>query len=126
MVYNVDEGDHDQHDFTVKRGVTESDITETITDADDNPVDLSDATVRFVATPVGRDVVIEDEATIDDAEGGEVSYSWSEDDLEYAGSYNAEFHVDVNADSQTDFESDIVYPHDRYLSIWVMDTLLSE
>jgi len=81
--------------------ITEDDstpeVTATFTDENDNPVDLSGASVNFrMVEPRGGGNVLDKACTITDAANGKVKYDWDAEDTSEYGRYRAEFVVNYN------------------------------
>ena len=80
--------------FYIKQNDTRPAIIANLTDANDAAVNLTGATVKFNmrVEPAGATKVSAG-ATIEDAEAGQVSYSWIEANTDTADDYEAEFEV---------------------------------
>lgn len=70
-------------------------IADTLEDSEGTIVDLTGMTVAFRMTPEGSDTPKVDDAaaTVDDAEAGEVSYSWVAADVDTEGTYDYQWIV---------------------------------
>jgi hypothetical protein len=81
--------------FYIKQNDTRPAITANLTDANDAAVNLTGATVKFNmrVDPAGATKVSLGAATIEDAEAGQVSYSWTASNTDTADDYEAEFQV---------------------------------
>ena len=80
--------------FTIKQNDTSPAMLATLKDADDNPVDLTGASIRFHMRKVGSTTVkVDADATIVDDDGGQVRYTWVAADTDTVGAYQAEFEV---------------------------------
>lgn len=89
------------YDFVLRSGDTSPSIQRQMTDDDGRPIDLTQASVRFIMTPqYDSTPVIDAAATVvsDSAAGiaptdGVVRYDWGPTDTAAAGPYRAEFEV---------------------------------
>ena len=81
--------------FYIKQFDTRPAITAHLTDANDAAVNLTGALVKFNmrVDPAGATKISLGTSVIDDAEAGQVSYSWSATDTNTADDYEAEFQV---------------------------------
>ena len=81
--------------FYIKQFDTRPSITANLTDANDAAVNLTGATVQFNmrVDPAGALKVTLGTSIVEDAEAGQVSYSWSGTDTNTANDYEAEFQV---------------------------------
>lgn len=105
-------------DFVLRQGDTASVIRATLTDADDNPVDLNAADVEFHMRPIGGTALTVDAtATIDSPSGGSVSYQWGTADTTTPGLYVAEWEVIyAGGDQQT-------FPNAGYTLVMITEQL---
>lgn len=79
--------------FYLKRNDQLSVIRATLADAN-GAVDLSGATVRFhLQRRLTGTIKVDQPATVDIADAGQVSYAWAEGDTDTAGIYDAEWEV---------------------------------
>lgn len=83
-------------DFTIKQHDDLPVIAAQLQDADENPVDITGATVRFVmknkATPT-EDPKVDAAASITNAAQGLVMYAWDPTDTDEVGTFIAEWEV---------------------------------
>ena len=81
--------------FYIKKDDTRPAITANLTDANDATVNLTGASVKFNmrVDPAGAIKINLGTAVIENAEAGQVSYSWSSDNTDTADDYEAEFQV---------------------------------
>ena len=81
--------------FYIKENDTRPAITANLTDANDATVNLTGSTVTFSmrVDPAGVTKVDLGTAIIENAEAGQVSYSWTATDTNTADDYEAEFQV---------------------------------
>jgi hypothetical protein len=84
------------HDFYIKRGDTRPAIKAQLREDFGDPRDLSDATeVRFHMESVDTgDVIVDEPASIINADDGRVTYAWQDGDTDAVGRYSAEFEVE--------------------------------
>lgn len=101
----------------VKQGDAGSKITATLYGGDGQPANLTGATVRFLMRAPGGSLKVNGTATLEDAAGGVVSYTWAAADLDTPGTYDAEWEVTYAGGAKQTF------PSDRYLRIVVLDDL---
>lgn len=93
--------------FTLKVGDTSPRLDATLADGDDNPIDLTGVAVRFrLRRPRSGDVVIDEFASVVDAESGGVRYSWDASDTDEAGRFRAEFVVEYPDETIETFPND--------------------
>lgn len=102
----------------MKAGDTAPAVRATLLDADNEPVNLTGATVRFImatkATP--RVVAVDDAAELGDGPG-KVVYQWVEGDTDTAGAYDVEFEVTFTDSTVQTF------PTEGYLDCTIEDDL---
>lgn len=123
MYVRVDKPSTATHDIVRNTGDAGSSYSVTVLDTNGNAVDLTGSSVRFrVAEPSGT-YVVDDQMTITDAPSGLVTYTWKESDTETAGHFNAQVAVDSSGSTGDSFDPDRFYPHDRYLSVWMRESL---
>jgi hypothetical protein len=81
--------------FYIKENDTRPAITANLTDANDAAVNLTGSTVKFNmrVDPAGTTKISLGTAVIEDAEAGQVSYSWTSSDTDTADDFEAEFQV---------------------------------
>lgn len=104
------------YDHTTKAGASD-DLTTTILDEDNRPVDLTDGQVGVTISAAGSDTdVFDTQATIDDATSGVVTFSYTAP--ETSGLYKVEWTIDIPEDS-TSFK----YPEYGYEHLYVDDPL---
>lgn len=90
--------------FYIKQSDTAPTISTTLTDGDDNAIDLTDASVRFhIAEPRGGRTIVDEQATIANETEGQVRYTWDDADTSHAGRYRAEFEVTYDNDDVETF-----------------------
>lgn len=93
-------------------------FTATITDHTETPVDLTNATVKFIFAN-NKSVILNKPATVTDAPKGVVSFSFQEEDITGHGQFEGELHVEFpNGDEFT-------APTMGYLEITINQHLLS-
>lgn len=102
---------------TIKRGDARSAIKATLIEADGSSANLADATVRFIAADYCGIVLVDRQALIVDAVGGQVLVVLEAVDVGTAGTYRAEFEATYgDGRKQT-------YPNDGYLTIEILPDL---
>ena len=79
--------------FRIKQNDTSPSLEATLSDANLVPVDITSATVMLHMKAVGGSVVLDEQMTITDAEGGVVQYDWQAGDTATVGTYYVEFEV---------------------------------
>ena len=79
--------------FRIKQNDTSPSLEATLSDANLVPVDLAGATVMLHMKAIGGDVVLDEQMTVTDAEGGVVQYDWQAGDTATVGTYYVEFEV---------------------------------
>jgi hypothetical protein len=105
-------------DFTIKKGDRLPVIEATLTDNDDNPADLTGASVRFIMrAPGATSPKVSATATVVDAAAGRVKYAWAGADVDTAGNYEAEWEVTFSGTLKETF------PNDRTISVEVLSDL---
>jgi len=113
-------------DFTIKKNDTAPAIRGVLYDRDDNVVDLTGCTVRFLMSnlvndggelSVGSNVVTGDAAIIDEV-NGIVEYQWVAGDTDTAGEYYCEWEVTYGSDNTVE-----TFPSDGYNTITIKTDL---
>jgi hypothetical protein len=113
----------DSYDFTIKSPSTEPAIQAQLTDGNGDPVKLSGATTQFrMAEPDGP-IVVDGAATVQDPEDGLVVYFWDDGDTDTPGIYNAEFAVDYQGRSGSNFVAEEFFPTSQYLTVHIEESL---
>lgn len=80
--------------FYIEQGDTSPVITAQLTDESDTPVDLEDASVRFVVSEArGGPTVLDEVANVISSTDGTVRYTWQEEDTSDFGRFRIEFVV---------------------------------
>jgi hypothetical protein len=101
--------------FYIKKNDTSPAILATLKDADDIPVNLNGASVRFhLRTISSRTVKVDEAAAVVASEDGLVRYDWQAQDTDVIGSYQAEFEVTYSDASVETF------PNDGYIRVEVV------
>jgi len=112
------------YDFHLKRGDTSPALRAQLLDEDDEPIDLSSATVRFRMMRYDSDTVAVDSgAVVEDATSGEVSYQWKGGETDATGTYQGEFAVDKNGGTGDGFDADETVPNHEWITIKIEDSL---
>jgi hypothetical protein len=103
-VYSISQRDHGEK------------ITSTLMGADGNPANLTGATVYF-SVSAGEDYprIVHGLATIIDAVGGRVSYTWQPLDTRRSGTYRGVWDVTYADGSQQSF------PNDSYITVNILE-----
>ena len=78
-------------DFIIKQNDTFPAIRAQVIQADDSPVNLSGALVRFIMVDSDGEVVIDEPAEIVEAPEGRIKYAWQQGNTEVVGDYRGEF-----------------------------------
>lgn len=104
--------------FYIKQSDDVPVIQTTLVDANNNAVDLSNATVNFhMAEPRGGSTVVDAPATVTDAANGKVEYKFDGDGTAYGGRYRAEFEVTFgDGDVET-------FPNVGYETVFISEQL---
>jgi len=90
--------------FYLKKSDTAPEIETTLEDGSGSPIKLTAVSVEFrMYEPRNGDTVVDEDATIHDAEDGVVRYNWQDGDTDTAGRYRAEFVVTDTDDSVETF-----------------------
>lgn len=89
--------------FYIKQNNTLPAYTDTLTDTQNNVVDLTGATVMFHMTNMFAGNVVNAAAIITNAAAGQVSYSWQSGDTATPGVYSAEWTVTFSGGAQETF-----------------------
>ena len=79
--------------FRIKQNDTSPSLEATLSDANLVQVNITAATVMLHMKAIGGDVVLDEQMTITDAEGGVVQYDWQAGDTATVGTYYVEFEV---------------------------------
>lgn len=79
--------------FYIRQNDTSPALTATLTDYNDNPINLNLASVRIHLKDLSGTIKVDAECTIDDAVAGIVSYAWDAADTDTPGTYYLEFEV---------------------------------
>jgi hypothetical protein len=76
--------------FYLKAGDTAPMLTATLTDAEENPIDLTSSDVAFhLLEPRGGPTVLDALASIPSPDDGVVAYDWADTDTDESGRYRA-------------------------------------
>lgn len=111
-------------DFYIKRGDTSPALTYRLADANHDPIDLTNADVRFQLGELNRrtggrekvgETIVDAEPEIVNAENGLVRYHWDESDTAQDGLYGAEFRVTF--DPGTEDERIETFPNSRFIEV---------
>ncbi len=106
--------------FSIKQGNTLPSIYIRITDDNGDPIDLSEASAKFVMRRAGSSApTVNSDATITNAQFGELTYAWQLGDTESAGDYLAEFVVTFADGVQT-------FPAKGTLEVSIIPNLLND
>jgi len=100
--------------FTIKQNDTSPAIRALLNDANGNSINLIGAAVRFHMKDEWGDVIINNNAVLEDDENGIVRYDWLEGDLNVTGICYGEFEVTYEDESIETF------PNDGYIKIKVI------
>lgn len=93
--------------FYLKAGDTAPTLEATLTDANGDPIDVTNADVDFqMSEPRGGPVVIDAAMSKQDAANGVVAYSWTSGDTDSPGRYRAEIEVTYGDGSVETFPND--------------------
>ena len=105
-------------DYTIKTGDTAPPIAGTLLDANNDSVDLTGASVRFILKDKRTgDKIIDQPADVVDAVLGRVSYQWQTGDTDTADTYNAEFEVHwLDGTYET-------FPNSKYITVKFLQDL---
>jgi hypothetical protein len=103
--------------FYIKRGDTAPDLEVFLRDADNQPVAIGGATVRFIMAPVGGGAFINRLVTIVDPAAARVKNVWQAGDTATAGDYVAEFQVTFAGGAVQSF------PNNRHIKVVIYPDL---
>ena len=104
-------------DFVMKEGDLAPSLTAALRDHDDQPVNLTGATVTFRMRRRNATAnVVDAAATVVTAASGTVRYDWVAGDTDVAGLYDGEFVAELPSGRET-------FPNDRFISIKIHATL---
>ncbi|HEX7050014.1 MAG TPA: BppU family phage baseplate upper protein [Longimicrobiales bacterium] len=92
-------------EFWVKRNDVGGTISTTLSDAT-GPVDLTGATVAFHLGRAGQPALVSAAATVTNAAGGVVSYTWAAGDTDTEGDWQAEWEVTFPSGEVRTFPND--------------------
>tara|TARA_Y100000310_G_scaffold124109_1_gene122851 strand:- start:561 stop:893 length:333 start_codon:yes stop_codon:yes gene_type:complete len=103
--------------FYIKQNDTRPAITANLTDANDAAVNLTGSSVKFNmrVEPAGTTKISLGAAIIENAEAGQVSYSWTSSNTDTADDYEGEFQVTFAGGSVQTF------PGRNYIAVHVID-----
>lgn len=88
------------------------------------PVDLTDAIALFVATDLAKNAAFEGWATIESpATAGKIRYDFTEDDVETAGVYLAEFQITFSEGQTITYPPANADPDRSYIRLQVVEGL---
>lgn len=105
-------------DFYIFVDTVEESLEVQLRRANDEPADLTGASVEFKMAQVGSDTYkATGSCQIDDASEGKVTYNWSRDDTDTAGAFLGRFFVDYSDNGTVDE----VFPNDDAVVIYVTD-----
>lgn len=102
--------------FTIKRNDTSPVYQATLKDGDGDAVSLSGATVRFHMNAKDGSSKVDAAATVVNASGGIVKYTWQAGDTDTAGRYRVEWEVTFSDSSVETFPNgtfdEVIIPAD--------------
>lgn len=106
-------------DFFMKRNDTLPQMSAVLRDEQGQPVDLTDATVRFHMKSVDGDTpkIDREGQSVGDPTTGRVTYDWTTEDTDEAGVFFAEWEVSFAGGDQA------TYPNDGYYVVQVLADL---
>ena len=105
-------------DLTISQGATTPVLSQTITDASGNAVNLTGATVTFLMRQLSSSsLTVNAAASIVSPSAGTVQYSWAATDTATAGMYMGQFHCVLSGGGIYDF------PNEGYLEVEVQENL---
>jgi hypothetical protein len=103
--------------FVIKQNDTLPRLTATLKEADNSPIDLTDATtVHLVLKQKDGTPQFKKPCSILDDEGGIVQYDWDAEDTAEDGNYDGEFEVLWGTEVQT-------IPNDKYFDVLIVKDL---
>lgn len=103
--------------FTIKQNDTSPSMSATLTDASNNAINLTGASVQLHMEDLGGTIKVDSACTITDATSGVVRYDWTASDTDTVGTYRVEFEV-TYADSSIE-----TFPNKGYESVIVVGEL---
>lgn len=104
--------------FSLKQNDTSPAIAAYLLDQDENPIDLTQCTVRFIMRKRGEEAYkVYQTVTIVDEDSGRIRYNWSAADTDTAGTFDAEFEVTYSDGTIETF------PNDTYVTVNILDDL---
>jgi hypothetical protein len=104
--------------FYIKQNDTVPSLRADLKNGDDEAIDLTGASVKFIMRAIGSTTVTTNaSASIVDDEGGTVQYNWQAEDTDTVGSYQAEFEVTYAGGTIETF------PNDGYIRIEILDDI---
>lgn len=119
-----DPNERDNYDFVIKEGSVYPSLEVTLTDNNNEPIDLTDSSVKFrMKKPDDESLIIDKDASIGSAPNGEVVYFWDNEDTDDPGAYNAEVAVDYDGYKSNTFNVDEYFPTSQYITIYIQKTL---
>lgn len=99
-------------DFKIKQNDTSPGIEAILKDSDNNPINLTGASLRFIMAKYNStELKVDASATIVTAAEGLIKYDWIIGDTDESGTFKAEFEVTYNDGTIETF------PNDGYLTI---------
>ncbi len=104
--------------FRIKQNDTAPSLRANLKQGDNDPIDLSNATVRFHMRAVGSSyAVVDKDAVVANAGSGIVQYNWEQADTATVGEYQAEFEVTYPGGEVETF------PNGGFLGVTVTDDI---
>jgi hypothetical protein len=104
--------------FYIKQNDTSPNLRAILKDGDEDPINLTDAAIRFhMRTVGGETAVVDADASIVTAESGVVQYIWDAADTATVGSYQAEFEVTFSGGAIETF------PNNGYIRVEITDDI---